>query len=1546
VKSISKRRLGFRVLAILLALVFLVPATTGLATYEEEVYEELPVQQPTGIVIPVTPAGARADVGITPDELDAMALDPQSWLLAEHMSYDVFTPNAVADWEGAFGGAVPERGEDVTEFRAAIVILEFPDRPFYQGQPVGSGVAGNPGFGQTAPNWNNPHDEARIEHVRSWVDSWLTIPGSPFSPTDASTIEGNRGLTLTGYWAETSLGAISMTADTFGPFMAPVLESQLEAFFSFGNHWHGQAWHANRGYFFGAGWTLRNWFPAYSVALGAPDVTALGPYTGGASVRGVAKRLAMESGVDFVDEAGNALYDVILIALAGYCQSPTWQEFGSMIFGGPDTVAAQETVPHPNIPGEVFMNPATNEPRTGMDFTGWGRLDRIRETITAEDFDIIRDWPTFYMSDIDLNWRRHLSEGYHQGAFLLAREIAEEGLQDAFDDFMDEFPAAGFTLAQFRDRIFRPGFIRGYAARMEFANPACLDETTVNMVVGTANSIAGLTPHNVPVTIGATATAAAANTARTNAVNAAIGNAGFGPFRMMATAMGVRNAEDNATTSPVVVERAGVNVNTFPNWSIPFARGTVGRSANFPVVVAEADIDRVAAAINIIDAAYPFSHTIDLAGTDAARATAITNYIRNLPEFPAGITVNVHGYISGAAVSVLAARAALAVTVESGFASGRTSMVRVALPPTSPSLALAADAAFELEEYDFNEFLYGEQDYIEDFITHPALVASVTDAVAPRFVPFSATPSEERAVFMETQGNSEWVRDQLLALVEDAMYFAENCEINPYFQSAPSRYVPWTSWYGAVSFWSNAQMNATMQGRWGHSPIIPSAVQSESAGMAVYAHEVGHLILLPDQDNFPYQDANNNWTQRGIIGPWCTMARGSFLGPYGAHTRWQIPARHGAAVGSGLIARHRIAGGLTDLTVPRRANHWSENPGAILDPWNQVVRDDPENSLDVLYVPYTDFRAGPPIVSEVFARNIPVNRGFEFGENDPRGLEGEILGRNAIVIQGAEFRNQIPHRASATTGNAASRWQGLLYEDGRRDLNGFRRLETARWNYGIGGAAAGNITEAMLGVPGAVGHQQGFSIEVVQRSGYDSFVPDDGVIISRIAHLNSRAGTGARQLSAGGMSNPGTFTIDANPGSNGLVSFWNADGSPWVFSDCNFMQMAASPFGAGVHNNPYFYRTEHPRLSTDRWGEDIEAALESKWLDDDARPGVWGATVNEWVDIHNNFHFYILQRHNNAGAYGTFLSYDVAIRNTAPGAYVVGGELELARVGEPSAASPGNFAVQRFALTACDEATTTDIVRVLLEGELAELVMNTTAGGYDYVAHTRDQNVVILNNLYAIEPGQTIEFDVFIRVPAGHTGGEFDTSGRLEVAVESETNPDKYAREDGPVVPPTSAVFTETRPNLLLEWFGRYTEIELATRGNLGIFEQHSVFVVPYGVTLRVTTAFNAQRNAEIRVEGTLIIEEGARLNGQAGGTIRIAEGGTLIINGVAENMAGSTFINAGEITITDTGRLNIRADAYYCFEDGEFIGEGAADIRRGAINLSPEDPPEDLPED
>jgi len=264
-------------------------------------------------------------------------------------------------------------------------------------------------------------------------------------------------------------------------------------------------------------------------------------------------------------------------------------------------------------------------------------------------------------------------------------------------------------------------------------------------------------------------------------------------------------------------------------------------------------------------------------------------------------------------------------------------------------------------------------------------------------------------------------------------------------------------------------------------------------------------------------------------------------------------------------------------------------------------------------------------------------------------------------------------------------------------------------------------------------------LEVIDRVGFDSFNADHGVIISRSKHSHLVGG--------GGMDSKGIYIVDAHPGNLGLVQFREADGTPYMFACDHHANIATSAFHAGVHNNPSYYRDTLPE----------------RFLEDDARPGVAGSTVNEWVDEYNNFHFYILQKNNYDGIYGTFLSYDVAVRNSAPDAFVIEGNLDLYPIGTSLVpASVGNFSRQTFRLTN-NGAEYTDIVRITLEGALAE-------NQGQWIA-TKDQDAVIHNNLFAVAPGETIEFDVFIKTPEGHTGKYYFPVGDLTVKASSETNP-------------------------------------------------------------------------------------------------------------------------------------------------------------------------------
>lgn len=109
---------------------------------------------------------------------------------------------------------------------------------------------------------------------------------------------------------------------------------------------------------------------------------------------------------------------------------------------------------------------------------------------------------------------------------------------------------------------------------------------------------------------------------------------------------------------------------------------------------------------------------------------------------------------------------------------------------------------------------------------------------------------------------------------------------------ATTRYVPWTSWVSAATIWPNAGGG--------------SSTQAESSGMGVYAHELSHLLDIADNYNNPYAVP----VVRAYTGPWSMMSRGSFLGPGGPHSRWQIPALQGSSMGSLHTVRDKYQLGL------------------------------------------------------------------------------------------------------------------------------------------------------------------------------------------------------------------------------------------------------------------------------------------------------------------------------------------------------------------------------------------------------------------------------------------------------------------------------------------------------------------------------------------------------------------------------------------------------------------------------------------------------------
>lgn len=118
--------------------------------------------------------------------------------------------------------------------------------------------------------------------------------------------------------------------------------------------------------------------------------------------------------------------------------------------------------------------------------------------------------------------------------------------------------------------------------------------------------------------------------------------------------------------------------------------------------------------------------------------------------------------------------------------------------------------------------------------------------------------------------------------------------VEPQPNYARTRYVEWTSWASAATIWPNAGGG--------------SSTQAESSGMGVYAHELSHLLSIGDNYNNPYGVP----LRRAYTGPWSMMSRGSFNGPGGPHTRWQIPAVNGGSMGSLHTLRDKLKIGLVD----------------------------------------------------------------------------------------------------------------------------------------------------------------------------------------------------------------------------------------------------------------------------------------------------------------------------------------------------------------------------------------------------------------------------------------------------------------------------------------------------------------------------------------------------------------------------------------------------------------------------------------------------------
>ncbi|MEX1184183.1 MAG: peptidase M6 [Gemmatimonadota bacterium] len=122
-----------------------------------------------------------------------------------------------------------------------------------------------------------------------------------------------------------------------------------------------------------------------------------------------------------------------------------------------------------------------------------------------------------------------------------------------------------------------------------------------------------------------------------------------------------------------------------------------------------------------------------------------------------------------------------------------------------------------------------------------------------------------------------------------------------------------------------------------------------------------------------------------------------------------------------------------------------------------------------------------------------------------------------------------------------------------------------------------------------------YTMEVVQRIGYDSFTPASGVLITKNKDQASTTG-GPNAF------NIFNWVIDANPEDIQEVDFVRPDGTAVMRTIADYRQLNDATFHAGLNSGSQY----------------------------------------EWVDVHNRLHFYIVDVHHSADS---VLSYAVGVRS-------------------------------------------------------------------------------------------------------------------------------------------------------------------------------------------------------------------------------------------------------------------------------------------------------------
>jgi hypothetical protein len=241
-----------------------------------------------------------------------------------------------------------------------------------------------------------------------------------------------------------------------------------------------------------------------------------------------------------------------------------------------------------------------------------------------------------------------------------------------------------------------------------------------------------------------------------------------------------------------------------------------------------------------------------------------------------------------------------------------------------------------------------------------------------------------------------------------------------------------------------------------------------------------------------------------------------------------------------------------------------------------------------------------------------------------------------------------------------------------------------------------------------------YSLEVVQRIGYDSFCPDNGVLLAKNKDKESRNG------GTNGF-NCFNWVIDAHPEDINKIDYIRPDGKPVMRTVADYRQLNDALFHAG--NN--------------------------------------SGSLYEWEDVPNKLHFYVIDVMKNEEG---ILSYKVGIRSLDD----QGLQKRGVTVTSPSTVkmkSEGEYF--SFTLQNTGESAYTDPlfhskdISANLNYDIYRLSISVEGEGW---------NAILLNSLSSLKPGETEIIPFYISHDKLCSG-----SARITLTASSENDPEKRA---------------------------------------------------------------------------------------------------------------------------------------------------------------------------